>query len=67
MDDFERASARTHALARRLLSDGADAGITADAFISEGLAIWAAQTGHKWQAEALVRGWHRLREMTDGE
>lgn len=65
MDDFTRASARTHRLARRLLWEGADAGITADAFITEGLSLWAAQTGHKWQAAALVRAWHRLREATD--
>lgn len=67
MDDFERASARTHRLARGLLKGSADAGITADAFITEGLSLWAAQTGHKWQALALMRAWHRLREMTDGE
>jgi ABC-type cobalamin transport system permease subunit len=67
MDNFERAAARTHRLARRLLKEGVAVGVVADAFATEALSLWAAQTGYKLQALALLRAWHRLREMTDGE
>ena len=65
MDDFGLASARTHQLARRLVDRGVDPGITADAFLAEALALFAAHSGMPETARGLASAWARLREATD--
>ncbi|MBS3649667.1 hypothetical protein KEU06_13725 [Pseudaminobacter sp. 19-2017] len=65
MDDFDRAEARAHALASRLLRSGVDAGVVADAFAAITLSLFAAQTGLDREATVLLGAWHQLREATE--
>lgn len=61
MDDFDRASARTHALARRLAAEGRDPGVIADAFLTTALALFSAHHSMPETARGLAIGWSKLR------
>lgn len=66
MDNFDRASARTHRHARRLLDTGIPAIVAADALLTSALALWAADTARHADAQALTAIWCAVRDDTHG-
>lgn len=67
IDDFDRASARTHALAQQLQAEGFDLGFVADALMAEALAAFAAHHRKPEMARALASTWAKLRRAADGD
>ncbi len=67
MDDFDLASARTHALARQLQAEGCDLGFISDALMAEALAAFAAHHRMPEMARVLASAWAALREAFDVE
>lgn len=63
---FDRLAPRTHRLARRLLREGHEPPAVTDAFIIEGLALWAADTGQHTAAARLTWLWCKIRDTANG-
>ena len=59
---FEGAAARTSKLALLMSKDGYAPHLITDAMITEGLAVWAAETGRHDAARLLTRAWARIRD-----
>ncbi|MVA71480.1 hypothetical protein GOZ81_10375 [Agrobacterium vitis] len=53
-DNFDRADRRARFSARKALKDGIPPSIVAEAMLVQGLAVWAAETGRKSDAEAIL-------------
>jgi len=65
MKNFERASARTHRLARKMLREGIERDIVVDAFLTESLALWGAD-GNERSSRFLLKVWAKIRDAADG-
>lgn len=62
MTNFTAVERRVHLLARSLLRDGFDAHLVHDAFITNGLSLWAANTGHSDAARNILTVWATIRD-----
>ncbi|WP_163269663.1 hypothetical protein [Chelativorans alearense] len=65
MNDFTAAERRAYRLARRLISEGKDAGIVADAFAATAAALFSAHHGTPHTARSMLQAWSLLREAAD--
>jgi len=65
LDHYGAAEASASLLARRLLRQGTPPDIIADAFLSAGLAPWAAATEGNRAARHIISVWVLLRNFAD--
>lgn len=62
MTNFDAAVVAARTLARGLIAEGIDAEAISDAYITEAMAVWAAATGRKDDAEEMLRTWTKIRD-----
>jgi len=63
---YDCVAPKTHRLARRLLREGHEPQVVTDAFITEGLALWAAQTGQHTAAVRMTWLWSQIKDAANG-
>lgn len=61
-DDFDRATERAQRCMRSILEHDIPAVVAADAVITQALAAWAADTGRREDAHALLSAWTVVRD-----
>lgn len=61
-DNFDRATERARRCMRATLKDGVPPVVAADAFITQALAVWAAETGRHQDAKSMLAAFTILRD-----